>query len=58
MDQNGTKIKTIYKNNVINFNINEFNNIVKLISDCIGNIYVTGIGKSENIANHFCNLLK
>lgn len=43
-----------------NFNIDE----LQLFSDFLieknltGNIYFTGIGKSENIAIHFCNLLK
>jgi arabinose-5-phosphate isomerase len=50
------KNEAIYQLN--NFNINEINKIVKLLSECSSNIYMTGIGKSENIANHFCNLLK
>jgi len=53
---NEIKKEAIYQLN--NFNMNEINNITKLISGCSDNIYVTGIGKSENIANHFCNLLK
>ena len=50
------KKEAIYQLN--NFNLDEINKIAKLILNSNGNIYMTGIGKSENIANHFCNLLK
>ena len=58
-------LKDIIKNikNEVNFqldNINEENiiDISKKIENCTGNIYLTGIGKSENIAKHCCSLLK
>ena len=49
--------------NEVNFqldNINEKNiiDICKKIEICTGNIYLTGIGKSENMAKHCCSLLK
>ena len=58
-------LKDIIKNikNEVNFqldNINEKNiiDISKKIENCTGNIYLTGIGKSENMAKHCCSLLK
>jgi len=58
-------LKDIIKNIKIevNFqldNINKENiiDICKKIENCTGNIYLTGIGKSENIAKHCCSLLK
>lgn len=41
-----------------NIDVQQILNIVKLIKDCNGIIYTTGIGKSENIAIHLSNLLK
>ena len=52
------KKEAIYQLNNFNSNLNEINKIAELISNCHNNIYMTGIGKSENVANHFCNLLK
>ena len=52
------KREAIYQLNNFNENMNDINKIVKLILEYSSNIYMTGIGKSENIANHFCNLLK
>jgi len=52
------KKEAIYQLNNFNRNLDEINKIAKLIIESQGNIYMTGIGKSENIANHFCNLLK
>jgi YrbI family 3-deoxy-D-manno-octulosonate 8-phosphate phosphatase len=52
------KKEAIYQLNNLNSNLDEINKIAQLISNCSCNIYMTGIGKSENIANHFCNLLK
>jgi YrbI family 3-deoxy-D-manno-octulosonate 8-phosphate phosphatase len=54
------KKEAIYQLNNFNEDLNEIKTIVKLISESNKekNIYMTGIGKSENIANHFCSLLK
>ena len=54
------KKEAIYQLNYFNENLDEINDITKLISESSKekNIYMTGIGKSENIANHFCSLLK
>ena len=54
------KKEAIYQLNNFNLNLDEIDNIAQFISiaNSNGNIYMTGIGKSENIANHFCNLLK
>jgi arabinose-5-phosphate isomerase len=41
-----------------NINVEQILNIGNLIKICKGNIYITGIGKSENIAIHLSNLLK
>jgi YrbI family 3-deoxy-D-manno-octulosonate 8-phosphate phosphatase len=40
-----------------NFNINEIEEIANIINTK-NNIYFTGIGKSKNMANHLCDLLK
>lgn len=55
---NEIKKEAIYQLN--NLNLDEIDNIAEFISivSSNGNIYTTGIGKSENIANHFCSLLK
>jgi arabinose-5-phosphate isomerase len=52
------KKEAIYQLNNFNLNLNEINKIAQIIIESKGNIYMTGIGKSENVANHFCNLLK
>lgn len=41
-----------------NFNNIHFDFITNKLLDCNGNIYVTGVGKSEDISIHLVNLLK
>lgn len=41
-----------------NFDNVHFDFITEELLGCIGNIYVTGVGKSEDISIHFVNLLK
>ena len=52
------EIKNEFLYQIKNFNIEEINNLGKLINDCNGNIYFCGVGKSGNIAKHCCDLLK
>lgn len=52
------EIKNEFLYQIRNFNIEEINNLAKLINDCNGNIYFCGVGKSGNIAKHCCDLLK
>ncbi len=63
-------IKNDFENNIIkeirdeinyqldNISMDKIKELVEIISNCKGIIYTTGIGKSENIAIHFSNLLK
>lgn len=51
------EIKREMNYQIDNFNLDEIDKIVKLI-DNGANVYTTGIGKSENIANHLSCLLK
>lgn len=41
-----------------NFDVNNISYITNIIQKCEGNIYITGIGKSANLAVHFSDLLK
>ncbi len=41
-----------------NFDLNQINNLVKIITESKNNIYLMGVGKSGNIAKHFSDLLK
>ena len=52
------EIKKEFNFQIDNFNLNEINNLCKLINSSKGNIYFTGVGKSGNIAKHCCDLLK
>lgn len=40
------------------FNLNDVEKLVNLIEKCKGTIYMTGVGKSSNIAKHCSDLLK
>ena len=50
------KKETFYQLN--KFNNIDFNFITTKILSCSGNIYITGVGKSEDISIHLINLLK
>lgn len=52
------EIKNEFLYQIQNFNLDEINNLAKLINECNGNIYFCGVGKSGNIAKHCCDLLK
>lgn len=41
-----------------NFNDSKITELTDIISNCKGNIFFMGVGKSGNIANHCCQLLK
>jgi YrbI family 3-deoxy-D-manno-octulosonate 8-phosphate phosphatase len=41
-----------------NFNLEEIKEISDLIINCTGNLYFLGVGKSLNIAEHTCSILK
>ena len=50
-------------NNEFNYQINKFNtfnftNFCNIIKNSSSNIYTIGVGKSENMARHFSDLLK
>lgn len=51
-------IKNEFNYQIDNFNLNEIEILSKIILNTKGNIYFTGVGKSENISKHCCDLLK
>ena len=53
---NEIKKESLYQ--LKNINFEEINKIINLIEICKGNIYFTGIGKSEIMAEYCCCLLK
>jgi arabinose-5-phosphate isomerase len=52
------EIRTELNFQLDNINIDKIKNVATLISNCKGNIYFTGIGKSKNSATECCILLK
>lgn len=52
------EIKEEFNHQIDNFNLDQIENFVSLIRDSRSNIHVCGVGKSNNIAKHFCDLLK
>ena len=52
------EIKKEFNYQINNIVITEIETISNIISQCKGNIYFCGVGKSGNIANHCCDLLK
>jgi arabinose-5-phosphate isomerase len=52
------EIKKEFNYQINTIHIEEIETISKIISQCKGNIYFCGVGKSGNIANHCSDLLK
>ena len=52
------KIKMEMNYGIDHLNLQEINNLKKLIEDIKGNIFISGIGKCETLAIHFVNILK
>ena len=52
------QIKEEFNYQIDNFNIGELNKLACIIRDAQNNIHFCGVGKSGNISNHCCDLLK
>lgn len=52
------EIKQEFNFQIDNFKIDDIVKLSNTIESCNGNIYICGVGKSGNIAKHFCDLLK
>ena len=52
------EIKNEFNYQIDNFNYNQIEKFINLINGSTSNIHLCGVGKSNNTAKHFCDLLK
>jgi len=52
------EIKNEFNYQIDNFNYNQIEKFINLINSSTSNIHLCGVGKSNNTAKHFCDLLK